>query len=172
MTEPIGEDRSSLQSSIDRLRGDFEKFVEGAVTRGAKAWEAFGNAEGGRERAPVIDIMETANSLEILVNLPGAGPEDINVVLDGNVLTVQADLPAAPSGRTTHLRERVAGRIARSIPLPSPVQAGLPEAILSNGVLKITLEKAASSKSTRVPIRTEINEPAQPSGTAAPASVD
>ena len=97
------------------------------------------------ERAftPKADVTETEKAIEIHLDLPGVNPDDIEVKLDENVLTVSTVRKlAAQTEKNRSLRqERNFGKFSRSFTLPNTVDGTTPDAAYRHGVLTLTLPK-------------------------------
>ena len=107
-----------------------------------------------------IDLWETADSLVVRVPLPGVMPEaeDLHVNIDGNMLTIQAQLPGAAGEeseapgqgvRWIH-RELPRGEARRTVELPVAVDADAATAHFGNGLLLLTLPKAQAARPRRI----------------------
>jgi HSP20 family protein len=123
----------------------------------AEAWGMLDRAErmrrhffelgGAGDRHPIwqapVDVVETAEELRILVALPGADPESIEVVVDGGVLLVRAwrPLPAGAQASRILRLEIPWGEFVRRIELPAGVLAH-PEYRLVDGCLRLVFHKA------------------------------
>lgn len=90
---------------------------------------------------PAADILETDSAIEIHIDLPGVNPDDLDVQVEGGMLTVSAERkPSKTDGKTTMRRqERRFGRYFRSFPMPDNVNP--PEAAFRHGVLTLMLAK-------------------------------
>lgn len=92
---------------------------------------------------PAADVIETDKAVEIHLDMPGMAPEDIDVKLEGNQLTISAE---RKDEKTTEQkgwvrRERVVGSMSRSFTLPTTLDGSKPEASYKHGVLTLTLPK-------------------------------
>ncbi|QDT38271.1 Hsp20/alpha crystallin family protein [Stratiformator vulcanicus] len=139
--------------TFDRLRRDFEGFVEGAVARGSQALDTIGVRAGEPVPAPV-DIYEVDNNLHVVVDLPGVSSDAIVLQLDGNVLGLLATPAEDATKGKIHRKERSVAAISRKINLPVPVDGDSATADVSNGVLSITLPLAPTARSRSIPIST------------------
>jgi len=94
---------------------------------------------------PVLDVRETVDALEVVVDLPGVAPEFVRVLIkNGTVVVVgekRSPYSAGSGDATFHLVERSFGRFARAVKLESAVDAGRARAILSNGELRVSIPK-------------------------------
>jgi HSP20 family protein len=91
---------------------------------------------------PPADVLETEQELSIQVALPGVGPDQLKVVIDGGTLTVTGVRPMPGQSRNTVIRrlEIPYGRFERHIELPSGrFEIGRRE--LADGCLLLTLRK-------------------------------
>ena len=102
-----------------------------------------------------MDVSESEEAYEIEASVPGIKPEDIDVSLEGNVLTIRGKMKAEEEekGKTYHVRERRVGAFARSITLPTTVDADKIEARYEDGVLKLRLPKAEEARPKRIEIK-------------------
>jgi len=94
------------------------------------------------------DIVETENTIQVKVDLPGHSAKDIQVKLEGDTLTIQSERKQEKEEKgENYLRtERSYGLFNRSFVLPSSVDGSKPEARYLNGVLTVTLPKAEAAK--------------------------
>jgi HSP20 family protein len=101
-----------------------------------------------------VDVLETADSVLVHFNLPGVKPEDVNLNLEKNILSLEAKLETTlPEGAKVLYRERsVAPQIKRAIRIPVRLNSDEVQANLEHGVLTVTLKKAAESTPKRIAI--------------------
>jgi HSP20 family protein len=71
---------------------------------------------------PSLDISETDTTVEAKLDLPGVKPEETEIQLNGNVLTVSGKRKEEQEekGKTYHCVERRIGTFSRSMTLPCP----------------------------------------------------
>ncbi len=103
-----------------------------------------------------MDIYETPDAYEIEASMPGIDPEDVDITMNNNVLTIRGETKAEEEkkDRNYHLRERRVGSYVRSITLPSSIKEDAIEAHYENGVLKLRLPKAEEAKPKHIQIQT------------------
>jgi HSP20 family protein len=122
----------------------------------------------GREMAEVpVDLMERDDALIAKVAIPGVKPEDIEVNIQNNVLTIRGEMreeQETPQGRY-YWRERRTGSFMRQITLPVEVNADAATATYEHGVLTITIPKAERVRPKQIPVR--VQGQAQAVGTGA-----
>ncbi len=121
--------------------------------------EFFGTdrGEGAMFWGPNVDIVNNADSYEILAELPGVRPEDVKISLNNNVLTISGEKKQEfkEDQETNVIRtERCYGRFERSFSLPTTVQSDKVRATFDHGVLRIILPKAEQAKSRQINIET------------------
>lgn len=99
-----------------------------------------------------LDIAETAEAFVVRASVPGVRPEDVQVTVHGDTLTIQARSEQAEErkGEAWHLRERRTGTFRRSVSLSVPVDADRATAEHDHGVLTLTLPKAESAKPKQI----------------------
>lgn len=140
-------------SEMVTLREAMNQLMEDSFIRpGATVRAANGN---GTFSFP-LNVYGTAEELKVEALLPGVSPEDVQVDLDRGVLTIAARRhgwePA--EGQQWFLREVQPGQFSRSLTLPFPVEVEKADANFTNGILTLTLPKAASARPKRIQIGT------------------
>lgn len=95
-----------------------------------------------------LDVFETEDAFEIAVPVPGVKPEEIEISVTGDTLTIKGETKAEERTEKGNLiRQEIRyGSFQRSIALPLEVHAEKAEATFENGVLKLKLRKAATVK--------------------------
>ena len=146
-----------VQASVERLRQEFDRWLEVAMSQGERALDAFRPRGPDRTWGPAVDLLETPGEVLVYVDLPGVDPKSVDITLVGNMLTLRGEKSSlsAEEGRTLHLRERSRGPFQRSIPMPVPVNADDVTAEAVDGVLKIRLAKADQARARQIQIKTE-----------------
>lgn len=108
---------------------------------------------------PKVDITETDSTIEVAADLPGLERDDVILDITDNILTLQGEKKEETreesTNRTVYRMERISGSFLRRITLPAEVEADQAEATFRNGVLRVTLPKAASSKPRQITIKAE-----------------
>ncbi|MEX0690752.1 MAG: Hsp20/alpha crystallin family protein [Gemmatimonadales bacterium] len=103
---------------------------------------------------PAMDLSETETSFVARVEAPGVKKEDLDVTVEQNVLTVSGKRERSEERDTEEQiwREREVGRFVRSVRLPQTVNAKDVQAAFTDGVLTVTMPKAAEALTSRVPV--------------------
>lgn len=102
-----------------------------------------------------IDVKETDKAYTVHAEVPGVAKEDIHVSLDGNMVTLQAEVKQQDQQTKDEkvLRsERYFGSVARSFQLPQDVDQSQAKAKYENGVLTLTLPKKTGGNAQRLAI--------------------
>lgn len=120
---------------------------------------AYGDeAEGTRSTwVPPIDIYETQDSYKVVAELPGFGPEDVDVTVNEGQLTIRGERKFYDevSEENFHRVERRFGAFQRIVSLPQQVQADKVEAAFDKGVLTVSIPKAEQAKPRRIEIKAQ-----------------
>ncbi|MDA0264986.1 MAG: Hsp20/alpha crystallin family protein [Chloroflexi bacterium] len=113
----------------------------------------FGNAEG-REWSIPLDIARDGDNVTVHASLPGVKPEDIDVTIEGGMLTIKASTQVDEERKDGGyvMRERRTGSFHRSLRLSEHVDADKVEPRYENGVLTITLPMAESNKAKHLKV--------------------
>lgn len=102
-----------------------------------------------------LDVSESEDGYIVSASLPGINPDDINITLEDNVLTIQGETTSENESEDTryHLRERRFGSFSRSLRFPVAVNGDAVEANYENGVLSLHVPKAEEVKPKRISIK-------------------
>lgn len=113
------------------------------------------NASGVNTRSLALDVRENENTYTVVTVLPGINPDNIDVHLHDNVLTISAEIakPDVEENTRVLLSERMYGKFSRSINLPNEVDGDNVEAAYDNGVLTLTLPKVEEAQPRQIPVR-------------------
>ena len=101
-----------------------------------------------------VNVWTTADEVQVEALLPGVSQEDVQVDIDRGVLTIAAKRhgTAPAEGQQWYLHEIQPGQFTRAFSLPFPVEVDEVAATFANGVLTLTLPKAAAAKPRRIEI--------------------
>ena len=104
---------------------------------------------------PAVDMTETDKEFIVRLEAPGVHKENLDVGLDGNVLTITGRREFRKDEETEEYiwREREEGKFVRSMRLPKPVQEGKVTATYENGILSVHLLKAEPTVRSRISIK-------------------
>ena len=105
---------------------------------------------------PPMNVSEDADNLYVRAELPGVNPEEIEISVEGDNLTLRGErrLPEIQAGVNYHRREREAGRFRRVISLSTKINPEAVDASFKNGVLQIILPKAEELKPRQIAVKT------------------
>ena len=100
-----------------------------------------------------VDIDETENAYQLKADLPGLEKSEIEVDLRENILTVSAERKAENETDSRPVwRERVVGKLSRTVHLPQQVDPDGVQAKYSAGCLQVTLPKLAATSARKISI--------------------
>ncbi len=107
--------------------------------------------------APVlpIDMYQTANEVVVKTALPGVDPEDIDISITGDTLTISGEIEAEEEVKKEDYicQECRYGAFSRSVLLPSGLKTDKAEATFEHGVLTLTIPKAEEIKRKSVKVK-------------------
>jgi HSP20 family protein len=139
-----------VQKAVKTQGAEARQDAPATVTTGSAA-------ERTRARAvytPRTDIYETETGLVVLVELPGVRPEDAEVILEKNVLTIRGHTREhAPEGFSPIYREYETGDFERAFTLSDELDGQRIEASAEGGVLRLFLPKVGPAESKRIEVR-------------------
>lgn len=113
----------------------------------------------GEEFPLPLDLVEDDDRYTVTASVPGVDPDQIEVTLTDNVLTIKGEIKSEKDTeeKNYHLRERRYGKFVRSVTLPTPVDADAVEATHENGVLTLRLPKTEAVKPKRITVHQTVN---------------
>ena len=107
-----------------------------------------------RSFVPRSDIFETEKEIIILADIPGANEKTVDITLEKNVLTFTAYVePAIPNGFEVAYAEYEEGDYQRSFRLSDEIDRDKIEAIVSDGVLRLSLPKSQEARIKKITIK-------------------
>ena len=102
-----------------------------------------------------MDMYETDDSVVVKLAVSGAKPEDIQITVVGDTLTIKGKVEAEQEtkDRNYHLRERRYGSFVRTVTLPVPVNVDATTAEFENGILTLTAPKREEVKPKTIQVK-------------------
>jgi len=124
------------------LRQAMDRVFEESFPRPSRHWLA-------------VDVYETASALVIKAALPGLKPDEVDIAIDGDTLTIAGEFKAdEQSGdREYHRRELHVGAFERALRLPERFQAEKTEAVFENGILTLTIPKVEQAQVRHIKVQ-------------------
>ncbi len=106
---------------------------------------------------PMVDIYEDAENVRITAELPGIDPKNVDVQVNGDVLTLRGERKLEKEDKKeNYVRvERAYGTFMRSFTLPEYVDANKIKAEYKKGVLTLTLPKKPETKPKQISIKVQ-----------------
>lgn len=116
-----------------------------------------------------LDVYGTKDEVVLIAAVPGLRPEDIEITINQNTVTLSGTVPNAAqseeaTGATWYLHELAHGAFQRSITLPMEVDSTRADATFEQGILRLRLPKAETAKPKRIEIRS--SDSSRPAETA------
>ena len=105
---------------------------------------------------PAADILETGEAIVMVMDLPGADPGSLDVALDKRVLTVSARVTSSvPQGYAPAYIEFRDGTYERRLAFSEQPDGDGIDATLKDGVLRLTIPKAADAAAKKITVKAE-----------------
>src|SRR6185437_6464704 len=134
------------------LRDAMERLIQESFLRPA------GSILPAMRGAMPLDVIERGDAFEIRASLPGIKPEDVQITVQGDVLTIRGATTSEQERKNDGdnenwiLRERRSGSFYRSVTLPAPLDADKATARFEHGVLSLVIPKAEMAKAKEIPV--------------------
>jgi len=130
---------TQLRGEMDRLLGDL--------------FHAVGPIGAPVANSPALNVWEQADMIFAEAEVPGLAIENLEISVQGTELSLKGKYEGPhPAEGTYHRRERASGEFARTVRLPVEVDADQVQARLQDGVLLVTLPKAAAARPRRIKV--------------------
>lgn len=141
----------------------------------SKPFDAFGQLDQLTEqlrnttRIPSmpIDAYRTGDVFHVDLDLPGAKPESIEILIDRNVLTVRAERHLGSEAFDALIRERPQGTFTREMILSESLDVEKIEALYEDGVLRLTIPVSEEAKARHIPVKSAPKKEQVPVGSTA-----
>ena len=144
----------------------WEQPFRGATTLQEQINRVFGDVVGrtGEESnltpwAPEVDIYETENELVVKADLPDVNPQDLDIRVESNILTIRGERKFDKKvNEDNYLRiERSYGSFSRSFSLTNSVKSEAIKADYQNGVLTLSIPKREEAKPKQIKVNVTTN---------------
>ncbi len=141
MRSPFRE-MARMQREMEEM---FDRFFPGWL------WER----ERERAWAPAVDMIDRKDEIVLRADLPGLEQKDIEVTVQDGMVTIRGERKEEKEEKAEdyYYCERSFGAFARTLPLPSGVDAERVTATFKNGVLEVHVPKAKEAKGRKVEIK-------------------
>ena len=140
--------RPSPMADVVTLRDAMERLFDDRFFRPLWPWD------GEREGIPALDLFTTPEAVIAKVALPGVKPEDIDVEIAGDTVTVRGSFQEETETTETGYINKELGRgeVTRSFVLSTPVRREAATATFQDGLLTLTLPKTDEVKPRHVKV--------------------
>lgn len=122
-----------------------------------RIFDTLTGAGGGRYAGvfPAINVSEDADSVHVRAELPGIKTDDLDITMENDTLTIAGERRMASEDERVsyHRREREWGAFRRSFALPTRIDGAGVQARYNEGILTVTLPKAAEARPKRISVQ-------------------
>jgi HSP20 family protein len=132
----------SVWRDMDRLQRQMDRLMRASTRGGAPAF-------------PAMNVWSGQDGALVTAEVPGVEPDQLDISIVGESLTLSGERAGQDlqEGERYHRRERSAGRFDRSLQLPFRIDPEGVEASFHDGVLHITLPRAAEDKPKKISVK-------------------
>jgi len=109
----------------------------------------------GQSEMTPIDVYQTEKEMVIKASLPGVKPEEVDISITDNILTIKGETKAEEKiERKNYLyQEHQYGTFCRSVALPKGLKTNKAEANFEDGILTLTIPKAEEIKPKQIKVK-------------------
>jgi len=131
-------------SEWSRLTREMDRLMSSLVGQTPTTWAGV---------YPPMNLTEDEDNYYVRAELPGVEASDLEIMVEGESLSLKGERKIrAAEGVSYHRRERNSGSFRRTIALPAAIEAGQVKAAARDGVLTVTLPKAAETKPRQIKV--------------------
>lgn len=140
--------RRDMEELFDRFFGDWEREWS---PRFMWDWEAY----------PRVESYVDGNTFVVKADLPGVDPKEVELTVEGNLLTIKGERKATEEHERGTYRHREVryGTFARTLTLPAEVKAEEIQARYHDGILEVRVPLPAEMVAKKIPIEVKTEEP-------------
>ncbi len=102
---------------------------------------------------PAVDIYEKEGSLTLVADMPGVPPENIDIDLNADQLTIRGTVPRQEENGKVLFREYTVGDYYRQFSLSNEIDREKIQASMKDGVLRLVLPKAEAAKPRKITVQ-------------------
>lgn len=131
-------------AEMRRVQNEMNRIFSGLAT----------TAESGY---PLVNLWLGEDSVVVTTELPGLGPEDVDLTVRQDTLTIQGKVEPTVGGDEVvwHRRERGQGGFARTVQLPFRVDPDAVQGRFENGVLEVELKRPEADRPRKIQIKAQ-----------------
>ena len=136
-------------NELRRMQENMDRFWRGSYTNGE-------DGQPVQNWAIPLDVVEQGDDIVVHASLPGVNPDDIDVTIENEVLTIKGRTSSVREHKEGNylMKERRSGSFHRSLRLPDTVDADKAEPHYNDGVLTVTLPKVEAKKARKLTVAT------------------
>ncbi len=131
------------------LRQAMDRLFEDSIVRPGRMWAE----QSGRRYFP-LDVYETKDAVILRAALAGVKPDEVDISVEGNTVTIRGETQAPAEDGTYLLQEQRYGPFSRSIEVEVPLQPDKAEASFKDGILTLSIPKAEEAKPRVIKVKT------------------
>lgn len=133
------------------LREAMDRLFEDSQANGRRTGQM---NQGRRFRLP-LDAYVTPEEIVVMANMPGVKPEDVEITIEGDTLSIRGARQAPLENVNYVLQERTYGEFQRTLTINVAVDADKAEAKFENGLLTLTIPKSEAAKPKTIQVRSK-----------------
>ncbi|MCA9115657.1 MAG: Hsp20/alpha crystallin family protein [Planctomycetaceae bacterium] len=132
---------------LEQLRDEMDRFMKDPTAVVRRTFQP--------DEVPRLNLWAGETEAVVSLEIPGVDPADLELTVEGDVLTISGDRKAAelPEGHQQLRHERPTGRFTRTVRIPFEVNSERTDAACENGVLTVHLYRTEESSPRKIEIR-------------------
>lgn len=131
------------------VRDMMDRLLEESLVPARQRW---GREDRSSRRLPV-DVYTTEDEIVVQAPMPGVNPEEVDIALEGDTLTIKGEVKAPVENVDYVMQERWYGPFSRSLVIHVPVDPDKIEATFEHGLLTVVIPKAEEVRPKTIKVR-------------------
>jgi len=142
--------------NLSRFRNEMERVFDRLI---AEPFEMAWYGRNGKEWIPKLDMIESADSITLRMEVPGVPPKNVDVSMCGNVLTISGhkEQSTQEEGKDFYISEREFGSFRRSLDLPAGCDPDRITATQDNGILTVKIARLKDAAPKHIAVKSVPN---------------
>lgn len=148
MLEPTSRRMRAWRGPLSQWREELRDLASNFFAETGDGWFA-------GQPVPSLDLSETAETVQVRMDVPGVKAADIDIQINGSLLTISGkrEEEKEEKDRTYHRIERTYGTFSRTVTLPCAVDEAKVDAQYRDGILTVAMPKTAEAKAHKIKVK-------------------
>lgn len=148
MVEPVSRRLCTRRSPLNQWRDELRDLASNFFAEAGDGWFS-------GQTVPSLDLSETAEAVQVRMDVPGMKAADIDIQINGALLTISGKREEEKEEKncTYHRVERTRGAFSRTVTLPCAIDEAKVDAQYRDGILTVAMPKTVEAKGHKIKVK-------------------